>query len=506
MQNSGSAWRVPDGGTIGGALAVGHSGLRRLGWGPVRDTVLQVRYVSAAGEVVKVGGPTVKNVSGFDLCRLLVGSRGTLGFLADVILRTRPRPVGERWFTSERDPWDLLTELYRPTSILWDGATTWVLLDGHPDDVQRQVGASGLRPADGPPELPEHRWSVTPSSLTGLRSAQTVMGGPGSFVAEIGVGIVHHTRPQIRPTPDRETIDLHRRITSRVRSRRPSQSRRRRPHRSMMLPGAAPRAYVDGPIRDPEAALRAARRAAATWGLGEPVLMRMGMNAIFEADAMVLRVSTPSVGAAASLALADVLARQGLRVPVASRDDVVVHDGMSVTCWHRIESADEPIDWRAVGAMVRVVHGLEPGVLPASVPLPLPSALPWWDFDALLERTAAALDPAARRGIEDTIDRHRDWQSFGGQVVCHGDVHPGNVIMTADGPVLIDWDLLCWAPPGWDHGPMLTWADRWSGPSSGLATHRAARSTRRSPRGTVGRWPTIRRPGHSRSSGWSPPR
>jgi glycolate oxidase FAD binding subunit len=204
---------VPDGGTIGGALAVGHSGVRRLGWGPVRDTVLQVRYVSAAGDVVKVGGPTVKNVSGFDLCRLLVGSRGTLGFLADVILRTRPRPVGERWFTSARDPWDLLRELYRPSSILWDGATTWVLLDGHPDDVQRQVGASGLRPADGPPELPEHRWSVPPSSLTDLRSAQPVLGGPGSFVAEIGVGIVHHSRPQIRPTPDQETIDLHRRIT-----------------------------------------------------------------------------------------------------------------------------------------------------------------------------------------------------------------------------------------------------------------------------------------------------
>jgi hypothetical protein len=238
----------------------------------------------------------------------------------------------------------------------------------------------------------------------------------------------------------------------------------------MMLPGAAPRAYVDAPIRDPETALRAARRAAATWRLGEPALMRMGMNAIFEAGAMVLRVSTPSVDAAASLALADVLARQGLRVPVASRDDVVVHDGMSVTCWHRIESADEPIDWRAVGAMVRLVHDLDPRVLPASVPLPLPSALPWWDFGALLERTAAVLDDAARHGIEDTIDRHRDWQTFGGQVVCHGDVHPGNVIMTADGPVLIDWDLLCWAPPGWDHGPMLTWADRWSGPSSGPAS------------------------------------
>ena len=39
--------------------------------------------------------------------------------------------------------------------------------------------------------------------------------------------------------------------------------------------------------------------------------------------------------------------------------------------------------------------------------------------------------------------------------MCHGDVHPGNVAMTADGPVLLDWDLLCPAPPGWDHAMLL---------------------------------------------------
>ena len=48
-------------------------------------------------------------------------------------------------------------------------------------------------------------------------------------------------------------------------------------------------------------------------------------------------------------------------------------------------------------------------------------------------------------------------------VVCHGDVHPGNVLMTVAGPVLLDWDLLCHAHPGWDHAMLLTLAERWGG-------------------------------------------
>ncbi len=209
LAEHGQCLAIPDGGTIGGALAVGHSGYRRLGWGPLRDVVLQARYVSARGDVVTAGGPTVKNVSGFDLCRLLVGSRGTLGFLADVIVRTRPLPVAERWFASERDPWELLTRLYRPTSLLWDGRTTWVLLDGHADDVAEQVRVGGLHSADGPPELPAHRWSVPPSELRSLETRS-----PGRFVAEIGVGIVHHEMPATAPQVDPTVASLHARIRS----------------------------------------------------------------------------------------------------------------------------------------------------------------------------------------------------------------------------------------------------------------------------------------------------
>ncbi|MEJ7800291.1 MAG: FAD-binding protein, partial [Ilumatobacter sp.] len=142
----GQSVAIPPTGTVGGALSVGRSGIRRLGYGPVRDTVLQVQYVNARGKVVKAGGPTVKNVSGFDLCRLLVGSWGTLGFLGDVILRTRPRARFEQWFTTPGDPFELFTRLYRPTSVLWDGTTTWVLLEGAPADVDAQATANRLVP------------------------------------------------------------------------------------------------------------------------------------------------------------------------------------------------------------------------------------------------------------------------------------------------------------------------------------------------------------------------
>ena len=106
--------------------------------------------MSAEGRLVTAGGPTVKNVSGFDLCRLLVGSLGTLGLIGEVVLRTRPRPAAERWLAGEADPFALLRRLHRPASMLWDGTTTWVLLDGHPADVEAQAGlCEGLAPVEG---------------------------------------------------------------------------------------------------------------------------------------------------------------------------------------------------------------------------------------------------------------------------------------------------------------------------------------------------------------------
>lgn len=187
------------------------------------------------------------------------------------------------------------------------------------------------------------------------------------------------------------------------------------------------------------------------------------MNAIFRCGAVVIRVATPTAPAARSLDLAAALACAAIPVASAVRPDVVEHDGMSATAWEFIESTGAPVDWRAVGEIVRAVHELGPNVVPAGVPLPSPAAFPWWDFEQLFAEVASAIDDAALDGLRAAVERQSGWAGFDETVLCHGDVHPGNVMMAAEGPVLIDWDLLCRAPRGWDHAPMMTWTSRWGG-------------------------------------------
>ncbi len=182
---------LPDrGGTIGGALAVGEDDVCVLGVGRVRTAALQLRYVSAEGRLVTGGGPTVKNVSGFDLPRLMVGSLGTLGLFAEAILRTNPIPAVSLWLVADdADPFAARDALFRPSAVLWDGQRTWIRVEGHAPDVaaeRRKLAATGtFEETDGPPELPPHRWSLRRSQLRDLDVARLE-----GAVASVGTGTV----------------------------------------------------------------------------------------------------------------------------------------------------------------------------------------------------------------------------------------------------------------------------------------------------------------------------
>lgn len=194
--------------TVGGVLAVGRSGVRRLRYGPVRDTVLEVTMALAGGTVVKAGGPVVKNVTGYDLPRVFVGSLGTLGFLVECVLRCYPTPRVSRWLRGPdgADPFDARRRLFRPSSVLWDGRWTWVLLEGSASDVAAEASSlgAGWSDAEGPPSLPSGgRESVRPSALRDLT---------GEFIAEVGVGTVHRSSPVTAPSVDPSTVRLHERM------------------------------------------------------------------------------------------------------------------------------------------------------------------------------------------------------------------------------------------------------------------------------------------------------
>lgn len=146
-------------GTIGGMIGAGLAGPRRIKAGGVRDHLLGAHAVSGFGDSFKTGGRVVKNVTGYDLCKLLTGSWGTLAVMTEVTLKVMPKPEAERTLvlrglddvTANRamtaalgSPFDVSGAAHLPGSALRSGtgALAGLAASGQPVTLVRLEGIS----------------------------------------------------------------------------------------------------------------------------------------------------------------------------------------------------------------------------------------------------------------------------------------------------------------------------------------------------------------------------
>jgi glycolate oxidase FAD binding subunit len=213
LAEGGQEWPTeePDDATVGGVIAAGIDPIRRLRVGLMRDSVVEMDVVLGDGRTITSGARVVKNVSGFDVHRLLTGSFGTLGVITQVALKVRPLPEATRTLeTSEGGPElgrRLLDALWQPTIVAEPDRIT-VLLEGWQAEVAEQeatvralaacqvVDESPVPGVEAFPDAPiVAEAGVVPSRL------DRILDGRASYRALMGVGVVW------TPCADVEAID-----------------------------------------------------------------------------------------------------------------------------------------------------------------------------------------------------------------------------------------------------------------------------------------------------------
>jgi len=174
--------------TVGGVVASGASGYRRHRYGPTRDRVIGATIVTGYGEVVHAGGQLVKNVTGYDIPRLVTGSHGALGLIAEISLKLWPDDSVPRTL-SVADPAEVRSQLYQPTAALETESGGFVYLSHAqppPPDWSVSEGFDWPDPIDEPVVVGVN---VPPRLVTEAVGHVRDIGAT-RFVAQHGVGVV----------------------------------------------------------------------------------------------------------------------------------------------------------------------------------------------------------------------------------------------------------------------------------------------------------------------------
>ena len=221
-----------------------------------------------------------------------------------------------------------------------------------------------------------------------------------------------------------------------------------------------------------EHARRSAGLAALRYGIRAPLEpLRAGANHVFRAGEAVIRVAPQSVDVAGQVALARWLIAEGFAVP-APLEEAEQIDGSWVSLWEYVPAdPGRPVEFEQLGEVVARLHGVAPARVDDVVPLPCCGDAAWLAIERRLA-DAEAVGVVAGSGLSALRQASlglRGWRERarrGVQVVCHGDVHPRNVLMRGDEVVIVDWDLICRGPAAWDHAALIPWADRYGGPAA----------------------------------------
>jgi glycolate oxidase FAD binding subunit len=144
LAEGGQEWPcdAPEDATVGGVIASGASNVRRLRMGSLRHTVLEAEVVTGDGRLVRSGARTVKNVTGYDLHKLVAGSLGTLGVIVKVALKVRPLPRARRTLRFDGDlglARKLVDVVPSAAAVLATPGDVQVRLEGWPEEVEEET-------------------------------------------------------------------------------------------------------------------------------------------------------------------------------------------------------------------------------------------------------------------------------------------------------------------------------------------------------------------------------
>jgi glycolate oxidase subunit GlcD len=203
----------PGASTIGGAVASAASGWRRLRYGPTRDRILEVVVATGDGRVVRAGGQVVKNVSGYDIPRLMCGSLGSLGVITRLCLKLWP--IGATTATVRvDDAAQAMRVAFRPLAVLDSPAGARVYLAGTAAEIEAQAEALGGAAAAG------LHWPEIPSgeTLVAVRVPRAVTSEAAAWVAPLGDWVSAHGVGEVLASVDGADAELLNGIRARAES------------------------------------------------------------------------------------------------------------------------------------------------------------------------------------------------------------------------------------------------------------------------------------------------